>query len=289
MEVTNTHYQIPDHTYSLVDEDSPSLLADNHDYNSNIIIIRRWINLRSTWLIIVLGSVIAVFAVWIIKRFGPILMKKEVIPVVRWLIETCSPPVLAAILFAAIALFPLLLLPTVQFKWIAGMTFGYGMGFLLIMAGLAVAVSLPYFIAYHFFLHKIEKWLSNHPEKAAIVKLAGDGDWFHQFQAIVLLRLSPFPYVVLNYVAVVTGVKYGPYLAGTLIGMVPEILFAIYSGKLLRTVVEAMEEHSHVSRFQMIFDGVGFCLSAVSTIAIGFYSKRRLKQLQEVEEQQLLR
>ena len=75
---------------------------------------------------------------------------------IRWLIDTFSPPVLASILFAAIALFPLLLLPTVPVKWVVGMTFGYGVGFLLIMAGVAVAVTLPYFIAYYFFLDKLE-------------------------------------------------------------------------------------------------------------------------------------
>ncbi|KNA25808.1 hypothetical protein SOVF_003110 [Spinacia oleracea] len=289
MEVIDADYQIIGQDCVLFDEESPLVLANNHDTVNNNQINRRWFNLRSTWMIIVLGTVIAVSAVAVVKRFGPSFMKKEVIPVVRWLMETCSPLVLAAILFAGIALFPLLLLPTLQFKWIAGMTFGYGIGFLLIISAVAVAASLPYFIAYHLFLHKIENWLRNHPEKAAIVKLAGDGDWFHQFQAVALLRLSPFPYVVFNYVAVVTGVNYGPYLAGTLIGMVPEILVAIYSGKLFRTVAEAMEEHTHVSKFQMIFDGVGFCLSAVSTIAIGLYSKRRLKQLQEVEEQQHLR
>lgn len=77
-------------------------------------------------------------------------------------------------------------------------------------------------------VYAFQNWLDKYPEKAAIVRLAGDGDWLHQFQAVVLLRLSPFPYVIFNYVAVVTGVKYSPYLAGTLVGMVPEILFAIY-------------------------------------------------------------
>ncbi|XP_021756233.1 Golgi apparatus membrane protein TVP38-like [Chenopodium quinoa] len=290
MEVINADYQILQNDCVQYDEESPSLLPINHEFeHNNRVVNRRWLNMPLTWLMIVLGTVIAISAIVIIKRFAPSFAKKEVIPVVLWLIQTCSPPVLAAILFAAIALCPLLLLPTVQFKWIVGMTFGYGIGFLLIMAAVTVAVSLPYFIAYYLFLHKIEKWLIDHPEKAAFVKFAGEGDWSHQFRFVALLRLSPFPYVVFNYVAVVTGVKYSSYLVGTLIGMVPEVLLAMYSGKLFRTVAQAMEEHTHVSKYHLIFDGIGFCLSAVSTIAIGFYAKRRLKQLQEVEEQQQLR
>ncbi|KAL2892385.1 Transmembrane protein 64 [Bienertia sinuspersici] len=293
MEVINSDYQRLDHNSALIDEESTPELANFVDNKPNNYLNQRWFNWRSKWLIIVLGSVIAISVIILIKRLAPSFVHKEIIPIIRWLIETFSPPVLACILFAAIALFPLLLLPTVPVKWIVGITFSYEVGFLLVMAGVAVAVSLPYFIAYYLFLDKLElyvpqKWLDNHPEKATIVRLAGNGDWLHQFQAIALLRLSPFPYVVFNYIAVVTGVKYGPYLAGTLIGMVPEILLAIYSGKLLRTMVEAMDEHTHVSKSQMIFDGVGFCLSAVSTIAIGFYAKWKLQQRQEVEEQQQL-
>ena len=36
----------------------------------------------------------------------------------------------------------------------------------------------------------LEKW----PKKAAFVRLAGEGDWHHQFKAVALLRISPFPY-----------------------------------------------------------------------------------------------
>lgn len=84
------------------------------------------------------------------------------------------------------------------------------------------------FIYLYVFMCVPQRWLVNHPEKAAIVKLAGDGDWLHQFRAIALLRLTPFPYVVLNYIAIATGVKYSPYLAGTVVGMTPEIFLAIY-------------------------------------------------------------
>lgn len=245
------------------------------------------INSGSTWLwvkIFAICAVLSVPALVIVKHYGPMFVKKEVIPIVNWLINNFSPPVLAAIIFAAIALFPVLLLPTVPFKWIAGMTFGYGVGFLLIFAALAVAVSLPYFIGCHLFYHKIKKWLDEHPREASIVRLAGDGDWFHQFRAIVLIRLTPFPYVVFNYAAVVTGVKYCPYLGGSLVGIVPEIFVAIYSGILIRRLAEAMEDHTPVSKLQMILDGTGFCLTLAASIVIGFYAKRKLKQLQEEEQ-----
>jgi len=60
------------------------------------------------------------------------------------------------------------------------------------------------------------------------------------------------------------------------------------SGILLRTVAEAMADHTPVSKFQLVLDGVGFCLTVVATIIIGFYAKRKLEQLHEQEEQQQL-
>lgn len=71
-------------------------------------------------------------------------------------------------------------------------------------------------------------WLERHPKKASIIKLAGEGNWFSQFRAVALIRVSPFPFVIYNYCAVATDVEYGPYLIGT-VGMIPEIFVALYT------------------------------------------------------------
>ena len=43
----------------------------------------------------------------------------------------------------------------------------------------------------------------------------------------------------------VTNDKYGPYIMGSLIGVVPEIYVAIYTGILIRVMVDAShEQHS---------------------------------------------
>lgn len=72
-------------------------------------------------------------------------------------------------------------------------------------------------------------WLERYPKKASIIRLAGEGGSFNQFRAVALIRISPFPYVVYNYCAVATGVKYVPYLLGTLVGMIPEVFVALYT------------------------------------------------------------
>jgi len=84
-----------------------------------------------------------------------ILILQEVIPIINWETETFSPPVLTILLFASVAIFPTILLPSTPSMWVAGVTLGYGFGFLLIITAAAIGVSLPFIIG-SIFHHKIE-------------------------------------------------------------------------------------------------------------------------------------
>ncbi|XP_059651527.1 uncharacterized protein LOC132299091 [Cornus florida] len=242
----------------------------------------RWFWAKWIALCVSFGVLIVVTVKWA----GPFFMRVEVIPFINWEMETFSTPALAAIVVATVALLPALFLPTTPSMWVAGMTFGYVNGFLLIIAGVAAGVSIPYFVG-SLFNNRIQRWLDKHPKQASIVRLAGDGNWFHQFKAVTLIRLSPFPYVLFNYVAVATDVKYCPYLLGSLLGMVPEIFLAIYSGILIQTMADATRGHKSISTLQKAFDITGFCASVTATIVIGIYANKKIKKLHDKEEPQL--
>ncbi|XP_022849698.1 transmembrane protein 64-like [Olea europaea var. sylvestris] len=225
----------------------------------------------------------AVFFKWV----GPFFMDKEIIPIIIWERETFSKSMLALLVFSSIALFPTLLLPSTPSMWVAGMTFGYGYGFLLIIGAVAIGVSLPYLIGF-LFHHKIQVLLEKYSKQASIIKLAGEGNWFDQLRDVTLIRISPFPYVVYNYCAVATDVNYCPYLLGTLVGMVPEIFVAIYTGILIETLADASNDRRSLSAAQIICNVIGFCISLVTTVIVTLCAKRRLKKLQ-AEEERLLR
>ncbi|KAM7491282.1 hypothetical protein LguiA_034203 [Lonicera macranthoides] len=226
-----------------------------------------------------LGVLAAVFFKWV----GPFFLDKEIIPIINWETSTFSKPMLGFLLFATVALFPIILLPSTPSMWVAGMTFGYGYGFLLIIAGVSIGVSLPYFIG-SLFHHKMQAWLERYPKKASIIRLAGEGNCFNQFRAVTFIRISPFPYIVYNYCAVATRVKYCPYFLGSLVGMVPEIFVAIYTGILIRTLADATHEDQSLAAPQIICNAIGFSATVLTTILITIYAKRRLKELQKQEE-----
>ncbi|KAL6611270.1 hypothetical protein ACP70R_039198 [Stipagrostis hirtigluma subsp. patula] len=245
--------------------------------------VLRWRAIRWWAKVAVLGIFLAGAATTAVVFLGPLVIKKVVAPILYWESTTFSRPAIALICFGAIALFPSVLLPSSPFMWIAGMTFGYGYGFLIITAGMSIGMSLPYFIGSAFHC-RIHRWLEKWPKKAAFVRLAGEGDWFHQFRAVALLRISPFPYIVFNYASVATNVKYCPYIAGSMAGTVHETFLAIYSGKLLQSLAVATSQGSFLSVDQIIYNGIGFSVAAVSTAAITIYAKKALQKLQAEDE-----
>ncbi|GLT51902.1 hypothetical protein SLA2020_252760 [Shorea laevis] len=241
--------------------------------------VKSWIRIAKLIALCIALVILAVFLIKWIQIVGPFFLRKTVAPVIEWGQNTFNAMELSIIVFASLATFPVICLPSTPSIWIAGMAFGYGNGFLLVMSGVAIGVSLPYLVG-SFLRSKIKGLLEKHPHEASILRLAGEGNRFHQFQAITLIRISPFPYIIFNYAVVATDVKYAPYLFGTLVGMMPEVVVTLYSGLVIRSFTEAAEDRKAQSG-QMLLNIVGLCGTAVTTIFIGIYTKRRLDQKQK--------
>ncbi|CAM8885050.1 unnamed protein product [Rhodiola kirilowii] len=241
----------------------------------------RWVKLIFLFLCLVVVAGVCIN--WV----GPYFMDKDIIPFISWETKTFTSTELAIIVFASVALFPSLLLPSTPSMWVSGITFGYGFGFLLIMAGVAVGVSLPFFFG-SLFHHKIQVFLENHPKRASVIRIAGEGTWFSQFKSVLLIRISPFPYIIYNYCAVATRVKYFPYLLGSLLGIVPEVFIAIYTGIFIHTLADASHHRHSLSASQILVNAAGFCATIATTVVCTAYAKKKLKALHSEDEQPLL-
>ncbi|XP_020572850.1 uncharacterized protein LOC110019511 isoform X2 [Phalaenopsis equestris] len=166
-------------------------------------------------------------------------------------------------------------LPLSNGKWVS-LLWWTKVVFLCIVLGAAAAVLVIF--AGPLVIKK--KWLERWPNKSAILRLAGEGDWFHQFRAVTLIRVSPFPYIVFNYASVATNVQYCPYICGSMVGIVPDIFITIYSGRLLRNLADATDHGDFLSLQQVIYDVLGFSVALATTVAITIYAKRTLQTLQ---------
>lgn len=247
--------------------------------NCNRLWVSIWWWTKLALLVTFLALLGAVFLKWV----GPFIMDKEIIPALNWETVTFNRAELAILVFASVAFLPTLFLPSSPSIWVAGMTFGCGYGFLLVIGAATIGVSLPYFIG-SLLLHKIKGLLERYPKRASLIRLAGEGNAFDQFRAVALIRISPFPYIIYNYCAVATGVAYLPYLLGSLAGMVLEIFLTLYTGIVIKTLADASKDHQYLSAPQIIFNVVGFCVTVGTTVIVTLYAKGRLKELHKEEE-----
>ncbi|XVE91073.1 hypothetical protein DITRI_Ditri20bG0126700 [Diplodiscus trichospermus] len=180
------------------------------------------------WIKAFIFCIFTVILLLIFLKWGvPFLFEKVLFPIMQWEATAFGRPVLAVVLVTSLALFPVFLIPSGPSMWLAGMIFGYGLGFLIIMVGTTIGMVLPYLIGL-LFRERIHHWLKKWPQTAAVVRVAGEGSWFHQFRVVALFRVSPFPYTIFNYAIVVTRMRFWPYLFGSIAGMIPEAFIYIY-------------------------------------------------------------
>ncbi|BBG96273.1 SNARE associated Golgi protein family [Prunus dulcis] len=208
---------------------------------------------------------------------------RVLLPILQWEATAFGRPVLALVLVASLALFPVVLIPSGPSMWLAGMIFGYGFGFVIIMVGTTIGMVLPYLIGL-FFRDRIHQWLKRWPRNAAMIRLAGEGCWFHQFRVVALFRVSPFPYTIFNYAIVVTSMTFWPYLCGSVAGMVPEAFIYIYSGRLIRTFADVKYGNYHLTTVEIIYNIISLIVAIITTVAFTVYAKNALNELKREEE-----
>uniref|UniRef100_A0A0E0QBP6 VTT domain-containing protein n=1 Tax=Oryza rufipogon TaxID=4529 RepID=A0A0E0QBP6_ORYRU len=228
---------------------------------------------------LLVGSIIFAFYEWGL----PLLSEKVLLPIMRWEARSFGRHLLAIVLIASLAIFPVVLLPSSPSMWLTGIIFGYGFGFLIIMVGTAIGMSIPYFIG-SLFRERLHEWLEKKwPREIALVKLASKGSWFKQFRVIVLLRISPFPYSMLNYTVTVTQIKYGPYICGSVVGMVPDALVNIYSGRLILTLA-GLKYHNHrLTTVEIVYNVISITVAFLVAIGFTVYAKRALDEMERSE------
>ncbi|KAL6513226.1 hypothetical protein OROGR_020712 [Orobanche gracilis] len=206
-------------------------------------------------------SITLTFLLVFVKWAVPFLVEKVLYPLLQWEATAFGRPVLALVLVASLALFPVFLIPSGPSMWLAGMIFGYGLGFVIIMAGTTIGMILPYLIGL-LFRDRIHQWLKRWPERAAMV------------------RISPFPYTIFNYAIVVTSMRFWPYLCGSVTGMIPEAFIYIYSGRLIRTLADVQYRNQHMTVVEIVYNIVSFIVAVITTVAFTIYAKRTLNDLE---------
>ncbi|VAH27640.1 uncharacterized protein LOC119359117 [Triticum dicoccoides] len=244
---------------------------------------RRWWS-GIPWTRLLLGGLLVVAVGYAFYKWGlPLLSDKVLLPIMRWEATSFGRPVLAIVLVISMSVFPTVFLPSFPSMWLTGIIFGYGLGLLIILVGTGIGMSIPYWIG-SLFLHHIHGWLEKKwPQQIALIKLAGRGGWFQQFRVVALLRLSPFPYVMFNYVATITQINFTPYICGSVVGMVPDALVNIYSGRLILALADLKYDQRRMTTVEIVYNVISAIVAVLIGVGFTVYARRALDGIQSAE------
>eukprot|EP00850_Spirogloea_muscicola_P014396 SM000103S09488 [mRNA] locus=s103:327445:328709:+ [translate_table: standard] len=209
---------------------------------------------------------------------GPVFLQQVVIPLLDWEARVLSRPWQAAVGVLCLALFPAFLVPSTPVMWLLGATFGYAGGFPLIMLGTLAGQTLPFYVGRRFLHTRVQAWLAKRPKEAAVLRLAEAGGWWQQFRFIAILRVSPFPYPLFNYAVTATRIPYSPYIAGSMLGMIPEAFLTLYCGKLLADLTQ--RSGRKMTPVEIVYECVGLLVAVSVAITATVYGRRALKELE---------
>jgi len=120
-----------------------------------------------------------------------------------------------------------LLLPVSVLTVGAGLAFGVAKGFPLVVVSATIGATLAFLVSRYVAHDKVESLMSKRPKFKALKSAVGEGGW----KVVGLLRLSPvLPFNLQNYFYGITDIKLLPYMAATLVGIMPGTLLYAYLG-----------------------------------------------------------
>ncbi|KAE8806533.1 transmembrane protein 64 [Hordeum vulgare] len=279
--IDHSEQNIKDEEYAMLMTPSQHATADN---NTETLPEQPKSSHFSWWMTALLACFLLIMASYIFVKFGaPFAFEKVLFPIMKWEASAFGRPVLALVLVASLALFPLILVPSGPSMWLAGMIFGYGWGFVIIIVGTTLGMVGAYWIG-SLFRERLHAWLKRWPQQIALIKLAGEGSWFQQFRVVALFRVSPFPYTIFNYAVTVTEIKFSPYVCGSVAGMTPEAFIYIYSGRLIRTLADVKYGKQKMTPVEITYSTISFVAAAALTVAFTVYAKKALNNIKSPDD-----
>jgi uncharacterized membrane protein YdjX (TVP38/TMEM64 family) len=116
----------------------------------------------------------------------------------------------------------------------AGALYGLGVGTLVVLAGATLGATLSFLLAKSVLRKWIERKTAGNAKFAALDRaIAKEGA-----KIVFLVRLSPiFPFTYINYAFGLTGVRTGPYVLASFLGMIPGTFAYVYLGAAARSAV----------------------------------------------------
>jgi uncharacterized membrane protein YdjX (TVP38/TMEM64 family) len=162
------------------------------------------------------------------------------------------------------------LLPTYAPSVLGGWAFGVVTGLGATLAGFVGAAAIGFALARHLSGDRLLQVLDEYPRGQALHRALLAGSWRRTLLVVTLLRVPPNgPFAMTNLLLAATGVGWGPYLLGSLLGLTPRVAAAVIVGASLSQL-----DLRHLERGGSAYLSIG--LSLVVVVALGWLANRAL-------------
>lgn len=184
------------------------------------------------------------------------------------LVQSAGP--LGPVLFVLIYAIGILFLPATPFTIAGAVIFGKFHGMLYNLAADTLGASISFYLG-RYFLHGVARGFLETRMPWLDRKAAEDG-----FSVIFYLRIFWFPFIVLNYAAGATRIRFRDYLLGTALGLVPPVFIFTYLVGAVKEVLATYRRPADLLTFDLIFP--------VLLLVFSFFLPTLLKRLRKGRE-----
>jgi uncharacterized membrane protein YdjX (TVP38/TMEM64 family) len=160
----------------------------------------------------------------------------------------------------------LVMVPVSPLGLSAGFFFGFGRGWLALMAGCALGASVNFLISRHLARERVARWLGGHPQFQVIDRAIGREGW----RIVALLRFVPIPFGLANYCYGLTPVAFWPYLAATCVAIIPANSLFVWIGTTGQDLASLLGKGGPIHPLKYALVGVGLI---AAFIALRHFSK----------------
>jgi len=160
------------------------------------------------------------------------------------------------------------LAPGAPFTIAAGLVFGLGWGFPVVMVGATLGAALAFLAARYLVRDRIKGMIEKRPKIQAVDKAVTEDGW----KVVLLLRLSPLvPFNLQNYFFGITQIKFWHYVLATFVGIIPGVMLYLYLGAIGGALTGGGGEWGTA---QWVFFGMGLA----ATIGVAFLVTKKAKE-----------
>jgi uncharacterized membrane protein YdjX (TVP38/TMEM64 family) len=184
------------------------------------------------------------------------------------LVQSAGP--LGPVLFIFVYTLGVLFLPATPFTIAGAIIFGKFYGMLYNLAADSLGAAISFYLG-RYFLHGVARGFLETRMPWLDRKAAEDG-----FSVIFYLRIFWFPFIVLNYAAGATRIRFRDYLLGTVLGLLPPVFIFTYFVGAMKEVLATYRRPADLLAFDVLFP--------VLLLVFSFFLPTLLKRLRKGRE-----